>query len=112
MDAKGRTSVKDRAAVRLAITVAVPKTLAKARVVVLPTAASRAFSHLHNLYPPGSPGGVEIKKGSGDLGKRPIPYCLDPLMLFMKLNSQPFETFVGEERICLQTPLTDILTMA
>jgi len=64
MDAKGRTSVKDRAAVRLAITVAKPKTLAKARVVVLPTAASRAFSHLHNLYPPGSPGGVEIKKGA------------------------------------------------
>src|SRR6516162_5529282 len=62
MDAKGRTSVKDRVAVRLATTVARPKTLAKARAVALPTAASLAFSHLHNLYPPGSPGGVEDKK--------------------------------------------------
>ena len=62
MDAKGRTSVKDRAAVRLVITVARPKTLAKARAVALPMAASLAFSHLQHLYPPGSPGGVEIKK--------------------------------------------------
>src|SRR6516162_1010531 len=51
MDAKGRTSVKDRVAVRLVTTVARPKTLAKARAVALPTAASLAFSHLHNPLP-------------------------------------------------------------
>jgi hypothetical protein len=92
MDAKGRTSVKDRVAVKLATTVARPKTLAKARAVALPTAASLAFSHLHNLYPPGSPGGIEIKRAENLRGFS-IPYCSGLLAFFMAfLKSHLCET--------------------
>src|ERR1700751_2317742 len=93
MDAKGRTSVKDRVAVRLVTTVARPKTLAKARAVALPTAASLAFSYFHNLYPPGSTGRCRDKKGAEQGRKRTL--------------FKP--TLWAKERLCLQTPLTDIL---
>src|SRR5215469_3213605 len=72
MDAKGRTSVKDRVAVRLATTVARPKTLAKARAVALPTAASLAFSHLHDLYTARFPGRCREQKGAGQERKRDL----------------------------------------
>src|SRR5262249_9341171 len=66
MVAKGKTSARGRAAVKPATTAVKPRTLARARGAALPTAASPELSRLHNLRPPGSPGGGDKGRSEAD----------------------------------------------